>query len=352
LLASAAIARADDHGYANRRPSAIFTISNEADANRVLAFSIGSNGSLEEAGSYSTGGKGTGDSLGSQGALVLTEDRHFLIAVNAGSNELSVFAVDGVRLTLLSRVASGGMRPVSVTVKCGLVYVVNAGGVNNVAGFTLDARGKLSPIRGSQRALSASAAGPGQIELSPDARTLVVTEKTSNVISTFRVSAYGGLEGPTVTASAGMTPFGFEFTGRGVLVVSEAATGSMSSYRVDRARVEVISSAVADTQMAPCWVAITADDRFAYTANAGSASISSYELNGRGELTLKSARAAEFGEKGTPLDLAFARGGRFLFALDRGNTQIAGFALQRDGSLQPTAAAGKLPAFTSGLAAY
>jgi 6-phosphogluconolactonase len=352
MLASAATASADDYGHSHRRASAVFTISNEVEGNRVLVFPVDSDGSLGAAASFATGGTGTGDSLGSQSALVLSDDHRFVIAVDAGSNELSVFAVNGLQLELRARVSSGGTRPISVTERDGLVYVVHAGGVNNVAGFALDRRGKLSPLRGSQRPLSTSAAGPGQIELSPDARTLVVTEKTSNVISTYRVNAFGGLDGPTVTTSAGMTPFGFEFTQRGVLIVSEAATASMSSYELGRKQLELVSSAVPDTQMAPCWVAISADDRFAYTANAGSASLSSYEVSHNGELKLKAARAGELGEKGNPLDLAFARGGRYLFVLDRGNRNIAGFALQRDGSLQPMAAGGELPAFASGLAAY
>jgi 6-phosphogluconolactonase len=345
-------ARADDYGRHGKRSSALFTITNEAGANRVLSFEVDKDGSLTAAGAFETGGAGTGDSLGSQAALVLSEDRRFLIAVNAGSNDLSVFQVDGASLTLRSRAASGGTRPISVTERDGLVYAVNAGVPNRVAGFTLDSRGQLSPIHGARRGLSADDAGPGQIELSPDGRMLVITEKTRNVITTYRVDAYGRLDDQATTASAGMTPFGFEFTERGVLVVSEAATGSMSSYSVDRAGVRVISSAVSDTQKAPCWVAISDEARVAYTANAASASISSYDLS-HGELTLKDAKAADLGEQATPLDLTFARGGRYLYVLDRGHTRIAGYAVDRDGVLQPlTAAAGDLPAFTSGLAAY
>jgi 6-phosphogluconolactonase (cycloisomerase 2 family) len=346
-------AHADDYGRHGKRPSAVFTITNEAEANRVLSFAVGKDGSLTAAGSFATSGTGTGDSLGSQAALVLSENRRFLIAVNAGSNDVSVFEVDGTRLELRSRTASGGTRPISVTERSGLVYVVNAGAPNIIAGFTLDSRGRLSPIYGSKRSLSAPDSGPGQIELSPDGRTLVVTEKTSNVITSFSVDAYGRLGRPVTTKSAGMTPFGFEFTERGVLVVSEAATASMSSYALDRSGLNVISSAVPDTQMAPCWVAISDEARVAYTANAASASISSYDLSRSGELVLKNAKAADLGEKGNPLDLAFARGGRYLFALDRGNTRIVGYALDRDGALTPLpAAAGDLPAFTTGLAAY
>src|SRR5688500_14667380 len=74
-------------------PGSVYTLGNAADTNRVLAFSRTSKGELSPAGSYATGGQGTGAGLGSQGALALTEDGRWLLAVNAGSSELSVLAV-------------------------------------------------------------------------------------------------------------------------------------------------------------------------------------------------------------------------------------------------------------------
>jgi 6-phosphogluconolactonase (cycloisomerase 2 family) len=341
---------ADDGSRAAK--SALFTITNEAEGNRVLAFRVRHHGALEPAPAVATGGLGTGDSLGSQGALVLSHDQRFLIAVDAGSNEINVFKVDGVELTLRSRIASGGVRPISVTEGCGLVYVVHAGS-NDVVGFQLHSGGELSPIDGAHRSLSAAEAGPGQITLSQDARTLIVTEKTTNVITTYSVDEHGRLSEPRVAASEGMTPFGFELTSRGELVVSEAATGSMSSYKISDDGVAVISNAVPSGEMAPCWVEITADDRVAFTANAGSASISSYEISASGELSLLDATAGELGEGGAPLDLAFARNDKYLYALDRGHTRIAGFLVGESGSLSEVEGSETgLPEFTTGLAAY
>src|SRR5262249_35161893 len=68
------------------RGGAVFTITNESEGNRVLSFARESDGSLGEQHAYDTGGTGTGDSLGSQAALALTEDHRFLLAVDAGSN--------------------------------------------------------------------------------------------------------------------------------------------------------------------------------------------------------------------------------------------------------------------------
>lgn len=349
-LVGASAAHAEEQARSGK--AAVFTVSNEAEGNRVLAFKVQPDGALGSANAFATGGKGSGDSLGSQGALVLSHDRRFLLAVDAGSDELSVFEVHAAHLKLRDRVASGGMRPISVTERCGLVYVVHAGS-DDVMGFHLDDAGKLTPIEGSHRQLSGTGAGPAQISLSPDARTLIVTEKQHNVITTYRVDAYGKLSEPMVNASKGMTPFGFELTSRGVLIVSEAATGSMSSYALGGDQLAAISSAVPDNQKAPCWVEITADDRIAFTANAGSSSISAYDISSNGALRLRDERAAELGEGGTPLDLAFARDGRFLYALDRGHARIAGFEVHRRGELSPVEASEQdLPEFTTGLAAY
>lgn len=334
------------------RGGAVFTISNETTGNRVLAFARAGDGSLGEQVAYPTGGMGTGDSLGSQGALVLTDDHRFLLAVDAGSNEISSFAVSGAVLALRDRVSSGGVRPVSVTARRGLVYVVHAGGANDVVGFALDQRGGLHALSGARHVLSAESVGPAQVELSPDARELVVTEKTTNKIDVFRVGAFGRLDRAVYADAAGQTPFGFEFTSRGDIVVSEAGTTSASSYAIGKRGASLIAGPISNTQMAPCWVVVGRDDRHAYVANAGSASISSYGIARSGEITLENARAGELGEGGLPLDMALSASGRTLYVLDRGNGSVASFDVARDGSLDASYASGSLPPFASGLAAY
>ncbi len=103
------------------RKGAVFTLSNDAQSNDVLAYRRAADGTLQRAASYSTTGKGSGDGLGSQGALTLSLDRRWLFAVSAGSNELAVFRVDAEQLTLVSTIATGGVRPISVTEHHGLV---------------------------------------------------------------------------------------------------------------------------------------------------------------------------------------------------------------------------------------
>ena len=80
---------------------------------------------------FVAGGAGTGAAggLASQGAVAVTNDGRFLIAVDAGSNQLSVLRIqqDGdLQLVPNGVVSSDGPTPVSVAVHDGLVYVANA----------------------------------------------------------------------------------------------------------------------------------------------------------------------------------------------------------------------------------
>src|SRR5208282_2867512 len=108
------------------------------------------------AGTVATGGTGTGAGLASQGAVELSEDGTWLYAVNAGSNDISIFRV-GRGLTLTSRFASGGTTPISLTVHDHLLYVLNTGGTGNISGFALDSRGGATALKGSTHTLSGAA---------------------------------------------------------------------------------------------------------------------------------------------------------------------------------------------------
>jgi 6-phosphogluconolactonase len=168
---------------------AVYTLTNQSMGNSVIVFHRAADGTLTLAGSFPTGGTGTGtgpDPLGSQGAVVLDESNSLLFAVSAGSNQVSAFAVDGDRLQLLNTIGSGGSRPISVAVHGSLVYVLNAGGSPNIAGFTIEPwTNKLVALQGSQCPLAGgTAANPAEISFSLDGRVLMVTEKATQTIDT------------------------------------------------------------------------------------------------------------------------------------------------------------------------
>ena len=170
--------------------------------NQVVAFARASDGTLSHVGDYATGGQGSGAGLGSQGSVRLSDDGSWLLVVNAGSDEVSVFAVSGASLNLTDTVSSGGDSPISVDVHEDLVYVLNAGSAN-IAGFRLTSSGELAPVRGPIRSLSAPDAAPAQIEFSPDGSSLAVTEKNTNLIVTYGVSASGVATPGKISESAG-----------------------------------------------------------------------------------------------------------------------------------------------------
>src|SRR5437899_2455341 len=148
-------------------PGAVYALTNVAGGNAVAMYSRGADGRLSWSGSVSTGGAGTGASLGSQGALALSDDGRWLFAVNAGSNDVSAFRVTPRGIELTGRVASGGIRPISVTVHGDVLYVLNAGGDGNISGFRVGNDGALAPLAGSTRPLSGSGVGPAQVAFSP-----------------------------------------------------------------------------------------------------------------------------------------------------------------------------------------
>jgi 6-phosphogluconolactonase len=331
---------------------AVYTLTNAASGNEVLVYNRSSDGSLAFQGAYGTDGLGSGAGLGSQSAVTLSHDNHLLFAVNAGSNEISSFAVTERGLELIDVVDSGGTLPVSLTSYKDWLYVLNAGGSGNISGFAVGNDGSLSALSGSTQPLSNGGAGAApavaQVAFSSDGSTLVVTEKSTSLIDTYAVE--NGLAGsPVQNPSAGATPFGFAFDRHDHAIVSEAS-GSVSSYHIEDGELNVISPAVVNTQVAACWIAISNNGKYAYTTNAGSGSISSYRIAEDGALTLLDATAVVIGAGSSPVDMSFSNNGQTLYALANGAHTISIFNMNADGSLTSQGAV-SVPVGVVGLAA-
>lgn len=334
---------------------AVFTLTNNIAGNEVVVFDRFADGSLGAQRSYSTRGTGTGGGLGNQGALALSDSGRWLLAVNPGSNSVSVFLTVGNFLYRTDTEASGGNTPVSVTIEDDVVYVLNAGS-DNIQGFRLSIYGKLTPIAGSQRALSGTGTAAAQVEFNRDGDLLAVTEKATNRVLTFMVDGDGRLSQARIQDSPSPTPFGFAFGRRDQLLVSEAVGGAagastLSSYRLNGdASVDVVSAAVPSGQSAACWVVITRDGRYAYVSNTASGNLSTYRIGGDGAATLATAVAADTGAGSGPTDMALDRNSRFLYVLN--NTTIGAFRVGPGGALtriEDQAFSG--PAFATGMVA-
>ncbi len=339
-----------------RQEHYLYSENNAASGNEIIMYKIKSNGSLQHAGNVASGGKGTGMGLGSQGALALDKTHNFLFAVNAGSNSVSSFKVNGDgSLTLASTENTRGNVPISLSVHDNLLYVLNRGS-DNIHGFWIGANGRLSHINGSTRPLSATAVDAPQISFSPKGDWIIVTEKATNIIGTFYVNNNGSINDGIFTASVGPTPFGFDFSRGKFMIVSNAAggaagLGSATSYTIGNNGVPVnLNGAIPDNQAAPCWFATTRNGRFAYTTNTASNNVSSYYVDDAGKLYLAQAIAAT--TDAGPVDIVIAANNYFVYELNGKAGGIGEYHRALMGGLWPIGNMYGLPTSATGLTTF
>jgi 6-phosphogluconolactonase (cycloisomerase 2 family) len=327
----------------------VYVNDNTAGTNTIGAFDQHSDGSLTTmAGSpFTAGGAGTGTITGSQGSIQSTADGNWVLAVDAGSNQISVLAI-GANGSLSpapgSPVSSGGLVPVSIAVHGGLVYVANKGNGtsgSNYTGFTLGDDGRLTPLSDSTVPLPPTAL-PGDILFNGTGKNLIGievggTDPSTFLIDSFLVGADGRLTpaagSPFPAEAAG--PFGSEFspTDPHHLYVSNAHggtnNGSVSAFSVNpNAKVKSITgSPFADQQTAPCWVEISHDGRYLFTVNTGSTTISRYRILANGTLSLIGSTPFSSGTGIAAFDARLDAAGTHLYVVDSAIASVSGFAV-------------------------
>lgn len=337
---------------------------NTATSNTVAAFHRHANGSLSPipGSPFAVGGAGLGAGLASQGAIQLSSDGRYLLAVDAGSNQISVLRLghNGVPKPVGTPVSSGGSEPVSIAVSRDLVYVANAGaGETNVTGFSLNPDGGLSPVPGSTVALPAGS-GPDDVLFDPRGHKLVVNLVNTSTIASFHVRRDGLLVAApgSPIAAQGPGPFGAEFrpTNPSQLFVSNAhggeGNGTVSAFLVAGTgqMAPIGASPFADLQTAPCWVEISHDGQFLFAVNTGSGTISRYAINPDGSLVLLGS--TPFGSAGAgAVDERLSPDGKTLLVNGSKADVIASFAV--NGGELTTLASSPTPlpagAFAAGL---
>ena len=328
------------HAYVN---------DNTAGTNTIAGFDEHADGSLTPlAGSpFAAGGAGTGIAIGSQGSIQATADGNWVLAADAGSNQISVLAVGGdgsLSPAPGSPVSFGEIEPVSIAVHGGLVYVANEGNGtsgSNYTGFTLASDGRLTPLSGSTVGLPPTAM-PGDILFNGTGKNLIGVEVGTTDPSTFRIDSFMvGADGlltpaagsPFAAEAAG--PFGSEFspTDPHHLYVSNAhggaGNGSVSAFKVDpNAKLKPIDgSPFPDGQTAPCWVEISHDGRYLFAVNTGSTTISRYRILATGALRLLGATSFNSGTGIGPFDARLDVAGDHLFVVDAAIASVSGFAV-------------------------
>jgi 6-phosphogluconolactonase len=329
----------------------VYVNDNTAGTNTIAAFDRHSDGSLTAlAGSpFSAGGQGTGTIVGSQGALQLSGDGRYLLAVDAGSNQISVLRIlpsGGLLPVGGGPVSSGGVEPVSIAVQGRLVYVANegdkAGGTgSNYTGFTLNPGGHLAPIGGSTFALP-NTANPGDILFNSTGTSLIGVETGTTDAGTFLIDSFVVGSDGRITPAAGSPfpaqsagPFGSEFSpvNPAHLYVSNAhageGKGTVSAFNVTSggALSSIGSSPFPDGQTAPCWVEISHDGVYLWTVNTASTTISTYRILADGSLSYVTSTAFKSSAGIRPFDARLAPDGSTLYIVDAATAKVSAFAV-------------------------
>ena len=321
----------------------VYVNDNTAGVNTVAGYAEGPDGSLTAlpGSPFAVGGAGLGKGLGSQNSIEASSDGRYLLVADGGSNQISVLDINaGGTLTAVpnSPFSSGGTEPVSIAVHQNLVYVANDGVAAttttsatpaNYAGFTLSFGGQLAPLAAPPVQVPGAANDLGDVLINRYGTNLVGTEVASGLIDSFSVNARGALSADTQIPSQGPGPFGSAFrpTGPSQLYVSNAhggtLAGTVSAFNVaaNGQLTSIGASPFADQQTAPCWVSISPNGQYLFTANAGSGSYSSYAINVDGSLTLLGdlpMPTLSNGKSPTPLDTTVDALGRNLYGIDNG----------------------------------
>ncbi|MBA3842984.1 MAG: beta-propeller fold lactonase family protein [Actinobacteria bacterium] len=340
----------------------VYVNDNTAGTNTIAAFDRHADGTLTPtAGSpFPTGGAGTGHGIGAQGALQQTSDGRYLLAVDAGSNQISVLRIShdgGLKTVGGGSVSSGGNEPLSIAVHDNLVYVANAGaGGSNYTGFTINPGGHLRALANSTVPLP-DAASPGDVLFNSDGTKLVGTRVGSSQIDSFSVGSDGRLTaaaGSPFTAQ-GLGPFGSEFrpTDPTQLFVSNAhdgaGNGTVSAFSdaTDGTLTSIGSSPYPDAQTAPCWVEISHDGNFLFAVNTASSSISRYAIAANGALNLLGSTPISGTHVGA-FDARLSPDGTTLYVVEDGAAAVGAFAVNGGTLTELPSSPTALPTGTAG----
>lgn len=329
------------HRPARQGTGAVFVQSDNLAGNTVVAYDRAADGTLTQAGVYPTGGLGgqlsgsVVDHIASQGGLAYDSANQLLYAVNAGSNTLTSFAVQGHHLTRLQTISSGGSFPVSVTVHGGQLYVLNARDGGSIQGY-LRLGALLVKVPSWHRDLGFNpnpnpefTSTPGEIAFTPDGSKLIVTTKgDGQSIEVYPVGQFGPSAEPVVTPDPGNVPFAIAFDPQHQLVIAEAGPSALATFTINRNATLSLITRTTTGQAATCWVTGTGDRL--YASNAASASVSGY-TDRDGVLTALGNTATDPGT----VDAAASSDGRDLYVQTGGKGIVDEFAIGSDGALTP-----------------
>lgn len=365
----------------------VYTQTNET-LNQIINFKRGGDGQLVELQRVPTGGTGTNgftpltgeksspDSLISSNSIVVSKDRKSLFAVNAGDNTVSAFAIgiDGMLTLTDTRGTGNAVTGMSGTANSlafndadGTLYVSHSFGPDHIRIFT--AMGGKLTLRPQSRSVNLPMTTmdrvPTQIVLTPDNKYLIaavlfdarpseagLTLAKEKTLVTFPVMMGGALGEPIFNDAGGITPFANVFLNGNpntfvtVLAAESAAVLSTiaANGNVVSGKPSKIDTVVAGMPTEPseiCWISVSEDNRYAFGANFGYGTVSTFRIDSSGLMVRQSTAAQESGD-GTFKGLAGvvssgagdnAVSGPFLYQLYANAKKLVGYRIGDDGRL-------------------
>ncbi|KAK8012073.1 nucleotide binding protein-like protein [Apiospora arundinis] len=331
-------------------PKAIYTISNDQQ-NAVIAMPVQADGMVGKATSTATGGTGANgidgsknepsapDALFSQSALTVAGK--LLFAVNAGSNTVSMFAIDAADPTTLTMVGKPAAVPgefpttVAASDKNKMVCVGMTGAKAGVACAPFSAGGGVGPmdaLRPFDLGQSTPPVGPtntvSQVFFSRDQRTLFATVKgdptknNTGFLARFAVADAGGCGGATVAQKGAMaSPAGTTvlfgaatIPGSQDIFATDASFGAAVLSMQDANAVAVKGKGIVNGQKATCWATVSPATKSAFVTDVGT--------NRLVEMSVANAKImgqVDLSANGDPGLIDLIAGGNFIYALSPGN---------------------------------
>jgi 6-phosphogluconolactonase len=329
--------------------TSVFSISNAAPNNTLIKFDQRGNGTLKKVQTIKTGGSGGlapqpgceppggCPMLDTQSEVVVW--KRLVFVVNAGSDTVTSFIVKkNGRLKRVDVQASMGDFPNSLAVKRGVLYVLNSHS-DSISGIRFNTKtGEMRRIVNSVRPLAgtqiAQGLSPRQIGFDRTGTVLIVTRLSPlpGSIDTFKLNSRNRPGQALANAPTAPLPFGFAVDRYNNLVMSQvtappelAMNGTTATYDINTqtGAVTPIETVTSDG-VAPCWVVITRDGRYAFVVNTGggapAATVARYGLTSAGDLTLLGITGENNanGDQFARTDEVLSRNGRYLFVLNPG----------------------------------
>jgi 6-phosphogluconolactonase (cycloisomerase 2 family) len=145
--------------------------------------------------------------------------------------------------------------------------------------------------------------------------------------------------------------FSAKFTPNGTLIVSNTGTtgvtnsGTVSSFSIlQTGKLSPISEGISTLGTANCWNVVTPNGKFVYVSNAGSSSISGFEIGKGGKLIPLSGTVVGNNPEGsTNLDVTVSIDGLFIYTLNSATGDIGVFQVGSDGTLTHLGTGGEFP---------